>query len=268
MAKDSLMRVVTTLLFAICALLPLAARHTNAELRIYYLGNLSTAPVARQLEIIDQLQQLLDNSTQQEVPTIVVTPGNLLGPHGGTPTRDSSALSLLAQLHPQALGVGDNELKLGSAYLKQKSNALNIPWLSNVWPAQNNFPSIQLTQTSEIKIAFTRLALPDNQAPKPSERRKISRQLSRIKQHNDLLILLGSFDEQGSLISSALFPQADIIIGNMTSKHLDTIGHTIVAPIDATTPYLGGIEIALRDGKLAAWRGGIIYYPLAEDELP
>ena len=184
------------------------------------------------------------------------------------PTRDSSALQLLAELNPQAVGAGDHELKLGARYLLQKAGSANYPWLGNIWPAQNNFTAFQFTRLGRMQIAFTRLALPANRAPTRAERKRISRKLSQLKKHYDLLILLGNFNAQSSLIASALFPQANIIIGNVDSKQLDTIGNTIVAPAEAVNPYLGGIEIALRDGNLAAWRGGIISYPLTEYELP
>ena len=249
-------------------LMTLMARGADGELRVYYLGNLSTAPIAKQEQIIAQLQQVLATSAQEEAAAIVLAPGNLLGEHGGTPSRDAGALALLSSLHPMAVGVGEHDLKWGATYLDDSAPGSDIPWLGAIWPAQQQYPAMRTALVGGLSVAVLRLALPGDLPPSRREQRRLRRQFDRLRQEYDLLILLGNFSEQQSILAAALFPQVELIIGATNLIRPESYGHTVMAPIEMSSPYFGGIELAIRDGKLVAWRGGMLSYPLLPEELP
>lgn len=249
------MRYIFLLVLLLCGTV---AWCVDGEYRCFYTGNLAALPLPQQTTLTQQLGEWLRLSQQEGVPAFFISAGNIISAEPGHPGRDAQALSLLANLTPAALALGPNETQHNIMLLRAPSGQ-PLPWLSlTKAPTGVQLPDIRYIQLGKLRLGFIGLTLPSAQLPDKALRHRLLTLVVESRRHCDLLLLLGVFDDSQASMLTMLLPKVDMVLGNCDINEPQTVGADIMLPIQRDQPYAGVVEFAIRDGKLAAWRGGLL----------
>ena len=228
----------------------------DGECRLFFAGNLSIASEAQRQHLSAQLVALQAQSKADGVPSLLLLPGNLCSTDKETPQHNAATLALVASLSPAAIALGPNELQHGMDYLRVRQPAVPLPWVStSVVPRELPVALSRTVSAGTLHIGIIGLTLAPGEMPDKALRNIVTRQVAALRLRCDLVVLLGNFDALQAPILPALYPGTDLIIGAATDTAPQAPAQTVFAPGDPQVPYFGQLDLAIRDGRLAAWRG-------------
>lgn len=248
---------------ALLLLTAILARAADGECRLIYAGNLARGDAGQVGEIHKRLLALRARSQQDGVPALLLLPGNVFD--DGKQGKDGNARAAheIRTLKPDVWALGPNELQAicsNTARVGTFAPGIGFPLISLNGPRDSKvIVSSRILSAGPLRLGIAALTLSVGQLPDKALRARVAREVRRLhRRHCDLVLLLGPFDaKQGPLIA-ALFPGIDLVLGSSRDTTPQAYGPTVLAPISADTPYYGELELAVRDGRLAAWRGGMM----------
>lgn len=242
-------RLIPILLLLLCCSLAWAV---DGELRLLYVGNLAAGDEAAQAQVVSQVNALRAQAAQEHVPTLLVSPGVLLEENDTMQAR--TALTQLAALSPVAVTLGTCEARSTPELLRP------LPWVScTLTPNGVPVTATRVVTAGAIRVGVLGVTLVPGVMPDTALRKRLENEVTRLRRHCEVLVLLAPLDELQAPLLTALLEKVDVVVGSCGETETQTYGASALAPISADAPYCGQLDLAVRDNKLVCWRGGLIH---------
>lgn len=244
------------LLLTACWITCLLARGADGEFRLLYAGNLTATGEGERGRLLARMSAQQSAGHADDVPTVVLLPGPIADPATRSADAVPPAFPFVAALSPQAVLLDAGNLPGSLAVLQASQARAPLPWLS-ANAAVAGFPTalFRVIPAGRLRIGVIGLQLAPGILPEQPLRTAFARQLALLRSRCDLLVLLGAFDALQAPVVAALYPEVDVILACTGERVPQPAGHAVCAPGPEAQPYYGLLEIAVRDGQLAAWRG-------------
>ncbi|MHB9132494.1 MAG: metallophosphoesterase family protein [Armatimonadota bacterium] len=224
------------------------AQAADGELRLVYAGNFGAATAEQVTHGVARIDDILRQSRLAQFPVLFLSPGNVTNDQGNT-----DAISALSLLAPAAVAVGPCETRLGNAMLRDNP----LPWVSLIPQPETPVVPFRIITVASLRVGVIGLTLTPGAMPTQSVHDKLAATITKVRRQADLVILLGTFDAVQAPLLAACSTGVDIVLGGEGNTAPQKFGPTALAPLAAGVPSIGVLEVAIRDGHLAAWRGGI-----------
>jgi hypothetical protein len=245
-------------LITICWLSCLLAWGADGEFRLLYAGNFAACTGEQRAQLAAELAALRERGKADDVPTLLVLPGNICIQDPAVTNGDIAALAFAGSLSPAAVLLGASELKHGTDYLKFRLPQTPLPWLSaSAAPRGVSTALFRIVPAGRLRIGIIGLTLAPGELPEKALRDSFAAHIALLRPQCDVLVLLGTFDALQAPILSTLYPQADVVLACTGEREPQSAGRAVIAPAGEQHPYYGQLDLAVREGRLAAWRGWI-----------
>jgi 5'-nucleotidase/UDP-sugar diphosphatase len=195
-------------------------------------------------------------------------------------------LELYNRLGLDVLCPGNHEFDFGLDNLKKFAARARFPFVCANIQAGNFLPllrpSVVLETRGGVRIAVFGLiqiepgnGLPSTNPDKVqglvfSEPLQKAREMTGLRAGNPVLLALTHLGYEDDLRLAQQMPELDVIIGGHSHTRVDpaeTVNGVLVAQAGSDNRFLGRVELLVRDGRVAAKKGGLIDLggPMSED---